>query len=381
LVEAIVRAEFPGVTISRRGDPKSAVALGATNLMATPSTATHDAEAAVAATLDQPGPPPAPDPTSDVTPQRAPRPAAPVSVPGASAAPPTVRPDGTSPATSRPDAGSDARARGRSLMVGGFLAVLAVSGLVVAAVLSQGDENGTGGVPSTATPTIVANSGEGGEDPSTTPAVGAEAALLTSDDLVMRDGLTGWGREAFPDGDAVGLASLDVNNEFCGAPQPDGAQNVASVWFDRVDDNENLSAIAHQVVVFDRTTSASAWVGGVFDQFEACVQGGANESTITLADGNDYVATFTTVGLSPEFQEGDCLGRLTNAVYRAFDPADADPSVSDPVFVQIHRIRSCGKNVSILTSRTTVEASAAEDLFLGVLEGRAFELIDALPET
>jgi hypothetical protein len=67
-------------------------------------------------------------------------------------------------------------------------------------------------------------------------------------------------------------------------------------------------------------------------------------------------------------------------VYRAFDLADADFSTSDPVLVQIHRIRSCGKNVSIPTSRTTVEVSEAGRLCVGVLEGRAFELIDALPE-
>jgi molecular chaperone DnaK len=58
LVEESVAAAYPDVRISRRGDPKGVVALGATHPLATPTSLAQRSSLDRASTLDRPGPPP-----------------------------------------------------------------------------------------------------------------------------------------------------------------------------------------------------------------------------------------------------------------------------------------------------------------------------------
>jgi actin-like ATPase involved in cell morphogenesis len=58
LVEELVSAAFPDVPVSRRGDPKGVVALGATHPRATPTSLAQRSSLDRASTLEQPGPPP-----------------------------------------------------------------------------------------------------------------------------------------------------------------------------------------------------------------------------------------------------------------------------------------------------------------------------------
>jgi molecular chaperone DnaK len=58
LVEESVAAAYPNVRISRRGDPKGVVALGATHPLATPTSLAQRSSLDRASTLDRPGPPP-----------------------------------------------------------------------------------------------------------------------------------------------------------------------------------------------------------------------------------------------------------------------------------------------------------------------------------
>ncbi|MEM9745278.1 MAG: Hsp70 family protein [Actinomycetota bacterium] len=58
LVEEQVRAAFPGVPVSRRGDPKGVVALGATSPHATPTSLAQRNSVDTASTVEHPAPPP-----------------------------------------------------------------------------------------------------------------------------------------------------------------------------------------------------------------------------------------------------------------------------------------------------------------------------------
>jgi actin-like ATPase involved in cell morphogenesis len=82
LVEESVTAAFPDVPVSRRGDPKGVVALGATHPRATPTFLAQRSSLDRASTLEQPGPPP---------------PAAPIVTPPAIPAPIVVAPDVPTP--------------------------------------------------------------------------------------------------------------------------------------------------------------------------------------------------------------------------------------------------------------------------------------------
>lgn len=458
LVEQLVRSEFPDVAISRRGDPKSAVALGATHPRATPTSLAQNSGARRAATIEQPGPPAEPrteeddtppktarpdpvvsppaaprtspnptDPT--VTPGASPNPTDPTARPQAAASeppPPTVRPKAVANEASAPTvlpkqepdpplrAAGDPRTRqqsepppgwrasaqqsapsqppppqpkrpsqpppprppspsqpvsdsapksGRSARLVGVIVAfgLLVAGVVVAFIVTRPSET-------IVEPPATTEPSDGSE--TVFPIVDASGVLLTSNDLDPGDDLAEWGpRDLDPQFEEV--TTMRIHNGFCEITSLESLRTVASydaVQFERFGSDRNLEQLAHEVAIFASADGAIQWIDDAFVQFhsESCSGGGPSTAVRELDDGVTYDVSFTTLGFPFEFVQDECVGQMTNAVYRAVEQGNTDTSA-----VQIHRIRRCGRAVGIVTSRSVGELTPDEDEFVTGIDGVA----------
>jgi actin-like ATPase involved in cell morphogenesis len=195
LVERIVRERFPGVTVSRRGDPKTAVALGAVGGQALPSKerslGTPAPVVPVPGTVVESAPPTAPvPPTAGTVVEPGPaspspatvaatvmEPAGPGSLPPPPVAPAPAAATWTPPPPVPAPAGSN-KSRTPLIVGAAVAAVVVVVGLLF--VLRGGSDDGRATSTSTSTSTSVATTGSTPADTSVKATIGSIGSIGTT---------------------------------------------------------------------------------------------------------------------------------------------------------------------------------------------------------
>ncbi len=433
LVGDAVAAAYPGVEISRRGDPKGVVALGATHPLATPTSLAQRSSLDRASTVERPGPPPpagpaaaaaavgaaaeAVDPTPGTvvdtpaatvadTPAATVADAAPVAgtvveSPQTVADTPLPPPADTAPSTATAPRADSAGPTRNQLLVGAGVAGALLIGAIGFASTRGGDDNGGGATPATtvagqpiaattvAPPTVVPTTATPVTSPTTLPAATTVPATTPPPSTAAPTTIAPT-TVAATTPPTVSATEADLRNALI-APADLPAQAWVEIPFGegdsycgeplgdgsiadadvlyRLDSQTDLQSIGQSSGSYDSIEAADAEFSLSMDLLGDC------PNTTIDFDGVVYDMFILTQGLD--------LGETDDILFCADDSrllavSLSNPDAPVPLLVQFTTAIRCGSNITVISFVTDEFVDDAPPDFYSAV-GAAMLRFQALP--